>query len=56
MLQPTMLPDLLTTMLISLAMLTAHLFVLTNTKGTNILFIVAMAGLAAVYIINLIHL
>jgi hypothetical protein len=52
-LQPSLLNDLLTTMMVSCAMLAAHLFVLTTTKSSNVFFIIVMAGLAAVYFINL---
>jgi hypothetical protein len=54
--QPSLLNDLLTTLMISCALLTAHLFVMTTTKSSNIFFIIMMVGLAAIYILNLFHL
>ncbi len=52
-LQPSMLNDLLVTMMMSVSVLAAHLFVLTSSKASNIFFIIITVGLVLLYALNL---
>jgi hypothetical protein len=56
MLQPLLFSRLIVSMMVISAMLTAHLFVLTNTKVSNLFFITVTVALALLFTANLIAL